>query len=89
MESNSQYGPGTGDILMDEVDCNGDETSLMDCGHDGWGVNDCDHDEDVSITCLDHLNLTGSKLILYNSLVRTSNAYIMIPLFDFDWISIR
>jgi len=45
---------------MDEVDCNGDETSLMDCGHDGWGVSDCDHDEDVSITCVDHLNLTGN-----------------------------
>jgi len=55
-----QSNPGTGDILMDEVDCNGDETSLMDCGHDGWGVSDCDHDEDVSITCVDHLNLTGN-----------------------------
>jgi len=54
-----QHYPGTGDILMDDVGCVGDESSLLDCGHRGWGVHNCDHDEDVTITCLDHLNLTG------------------------------
>ena len=44
---------------MDDVGCVGDESSLLDCGHRGWGVHNCDHDEDVTITCLDHLNLTG------------------------------
>ena len=46
------FGPGTGPILLDNLDCEGNETSIADCRHKGWGVqNYCDHNKDVSVSC--------------------------------------
>jgi len=47
----TRYGPGSGFILLDNVQCVGNETSIADCPHAGWNVNDCDHSEDVSVSC--------------------------------------
>nr|XP_006812538.1 PREDICTED: deleted in malignant brain tumors 1 protein-like [Saccoglossus kowalevskii] len=45
------YGPGTGNILMDEVDCAGDEAELINCRQHAWGENDCGHNEDAGVRC--------------------------------------
>jgi len=58
--SGNRFGAGTGDILLDDVNCQGSETSLSDCQHAGWGQHNCGHDEDVSIVCFDNLDITGS-----------------------------
>ena len=47
----TQYGPGTGPILLDNVNCVGNETSIANCPHAGWNVSNCDHSEDVSVLC--------------------------------------
>ncbi|NWH81548.1 DMBT1 protein, partial [Piaya cayana] len=48
---NARFGPGTGSIFLDDVQCRGDEPSLQMCQHSGWGVHDCRHFEDASVIC--------------------------------------
>ena len=59
----NKYGPGSGTIWLDGVNCTGAETSIADCRHNGWGVNDCEHRDDVSISCVELQSplLTSSK----------------------------
>ncbi|XP_041455031.1 neurotrypsin-like [Lytechinus variegatus] len=38
-------------ILLDTVECIGDEERLEYCVHNGWGVHDCQHSEDIGIEC--------------------------------------
>jgi len=47
----NRYGGGSGRIWLDDIQCNGTETSIAYCQHRGWGRHDCDHNEDVSVSC--------------------------------------
>lgn len=47
------YGPGTGQILMDGVNCIGTESTLESCPHEGWQSHNCQHYEDASAICSD------------------------------------
>ena len=46
------YGEGIGHILLDEVNCKGDETDIFKCAHSGKNDHDCTHREDAGVECL-------------------------------------
>jgi len=45
------YGSGTGQIVLDDLNCLGTESSLFDCSHGPIGIHNCAHSEDVGVTC--------------------------------------
>ncbi|KAM6951496.1 neurotrypsin [Aplochiton taeniatus] len=49
--AHATFGEGAGLILLDDVHCDGSETSLLDCRHGVWGRTDCSHQEDVGVRC--------------------------------------
>ena len=45
------FGEGDGDIYLENVQCNGSESSLEDCPASELGVHDCHHSEDAGVKC--------------------------------------
>ena len=43
------FGQGTGSIVLDDVQCEGDESSLFSCM--ASTTNDCSHSEDAGVVC--------------------------------------
>ena len=50
----SMYGAGNGSIFLDDVNCLGNESTIIDCEKNPWGINDCSHSEDASVQCFSH-----------------------------------
>ena len=47
----AHFGQGSGQIWLDDVGCQGYESSIEDCSHGGWNVHNCGHSEDASAIC--------------------------------------
>ncbi|MFT7805964.1 neurotrypsin [Arapaima gigas] len=47
----AHFGPGKGPILLDNMQCTGNELSLEECLHSGWEQHNCDHMEDAGVSC--------------------------------------
>lgn len=49
----SSFGGGNGSIILDNVECTGEEERLENCTHNGIGHHDChnDHSEDAGVFC--------------------------------------
>ena len=47
----ARFGQGTGEILLDELNCMGEESRLIDCPANPIGVNNCGHSEDAGVRC--------------------------------------
>lgn len=67
-----RYGRGSGDILLDNVVCNGDESSLLNCSHNPLRQNNCDrnHSEDAGVVC-------GSKWSCFYLMSKMSVLYLL------------
>eukprot|EP00057_Strongylocentrotus_purpuratus_P011441 XP_011665915.1 PREDICTED: deleted in malignant brain tumors 1 protein-like [Strongylocentrotus purpuratus] len=46
-----RFGEATGDIILDNVDCDGAEKHIAQCTHSGYEIHNCDHSGDVGIIC--------------------------------------
>ena len=60
-----RFGVGTLPILLDDVNCQGNEAALADCPHRAWGQHNCERSEDVSVMCVDRVIITG-RLRIYD-----------------------
>ncbi|XP_019618907.1 PREDICTED: scavenger receptor cysteine-rich type 1 protein M130-like [Branchiostoma belcheri] len=64
------YPEGTGDIWLEDLYCDGNESSVADCGITKWGDHDCSHKEDAGVIC------TASNCVnLYAAGQTTSGVY--------------
>ena len=46
-----QFGQGSGDILMEDVRCSGNESSLTECSHQNISTHNCGHQDDAGVIC--------------------------------------
>lgn len=48
-KSVAAFGRGSGDIVLDNVICTSDESSIAVCRHNGFEQINCEHDENVGV----------------------------------------
>uniref|UniRef100_A0A8C6DQS8 SRCR domain-containing protein n=1 Tax=Moschus moschiferus TaxID=68415 RepID=A0A8C6DQS8_MOSMO len=58
----AHFGPGAGDIFLDNLQCAGVERHLGQCAHSGWSEHNCGHHEDAGVIC----SASKSKLFDYS-----------------------
>lgn len=59
----SYFDGGTGHIVLDDVQCTGNEAKVWQCVHNGWFSHNCGHHEDASVICSgEHLGAQSTPL---------------------------
>ena len=75
------FGEGSGEVWLDNVECDGTETRLQECTHRGWGKDDCSHNEDAGVICTnsDHQGIYFVNLFVIIIIIIIIIANIVIP----------
>ena len=61
----SGFGEGNGSILLDDLVCEGDESSLLDCATDvAIRESNCQHSEDAGVRCEGEFEATKTNQML-------------------------
>ncbi|XP_052809341.1 scavenger receptor class A member 5-like [Mya arenaria] len=76
VRTGAYFGAGSGQIMLDDVSCQGDEIVIDLCMFNRWGQHNCGHNEDVGVTCItcyvpdvDDASKDSGATIAYNATV--------------------
>ena len=47
-----EFGMGRNQIWLDDIQCTGNESSILQCSNNGYGVHNCQHAKDVGVACI-------------------------------------
>ena len=60
--SKSHFGIGTDPFLLDDVNCTGEEASILECPNSGWKVHDCNVKTEVAGVRCSNTTTTGEVI---------------------------
>ncbi|KAM7395501.1 hypothetical protein PAMA_006990 [Pampus argenteus] len=83
-KSSSYFGQGQGTIWLDDVNCFGNESSLLHCRRPNFGENNCGHGEDAGVVCSASIRLiNGSDQC--SGRVEFSHGGQWVPAYNVNW----
>uniref|UniRef100_A0A5F8HDC9 SRCR domain-containing protein n=1 Tax=Monodelphis domestica TaxID=13616 RepID=A0A5F8HDC9_MONDO len=80
----AHFGPGSGKILLDNVQCSGEESHLAQCSHDDWFTHNCGHEEDASVICSGKCLFSQEKSCFFTYKIMSEGEDLVNTLFDND-----
>jgi deleted-in-malignant-brain-tumors protein 1 len=55
----AHFGEGDGNVVIEDLQCNGYENHISKCASETWLSNGCDHSRDVGVDCYGRWDLTN------------------------------